>query len=525
MDAQTRLTSEPAVDLARRADLTIGATVIRPSRRLVETPAGSAVLEPKVMQVLLVLLDARGGVVTREDLIAACWGGRFVGLDSINRAIAELRRGLRSAAAEVAVETVAKVGYRAVAEGLGEAPTKIEDAAPESALSAVALLSRRRLLIAGGALGLAGLGAGAGIRLLSGASSRSAAGIAEARRTLHLAMPGAGGQARAALGPALAEDGDNPAVLGALALAHAYDVKNGPPAGTSRALLAAERAARHALERDPRQADALAALAVLRPFLGDWRGVERRLQAVLAVDPDHLTALGELSLLYQSCGLCRRSLELNTRALAIDPVSPMLQYRQAMKHWVFGQQARSDLTIDRALQLWPQHPAVWNARMMLFTFTDRPQGARALLADTSVRRDWLRPGQRGLWDTVLRAIEQPAGAARAQAIALGRRAVAIGPGPAALLTMVMSHLGEIDHAFALAEAYLLRRGPLVPTLSGTREEVPISDIRWRETINLFTPATAAMRADPRFEALCDGLGMVEYWRTAGVTPDHKRGLI
>jgi hypothetical protein len=39
-------------------------------------------------------------------------------------------------------------------------------------------------------------------------------------------------------------------------------------------------------------------------------------------------------------------------------------------------------------------------------------------------------------------------------------------------------------------------------------------------MNLFTPATAAMRADARFHALCDGMGMTAYWRQRGVAPDR-----
>jgi hypothetical protein len=38
-------------------------------------------------------------------------------------------------------------------------------------------------------------------------------------------------------------------------------------------------------------------------------------------------------------------------------------------------------------------------------------------------------------------------------------------------------------------------------------------------MNLFTPATAAMRADPRFRALCEGMGMMAYWRKRGIWPD------
>ena len=52
-------------DLAQRPDFTAGPLVISPSRRLVRGPTGEAHLEPLIMHVFLLLLDARGEVVTR----------------------------------------------------------------------------------------------------------------------------------------------------------------------------------------------------------------------------------------------------------------------------------------------------------------------------------------------------------------------------------------------------------------------------------------------------------------------------
>src|SRR5690348_10456899 len=75
-------------DLARRSDFDAGPLRISPARRLVEGPSGRANVEPIVMKVFLLLLDARGSVVTRDELFGYAWGGVFVGDDSLNRAIA-----------------------------------------------------------------------------------------------------------------------------------------------------------------------------------------------------------------------------------------------------------------------------------------------------------------------------------------------------------------------------------------------------------------------------------------------------
>ena len=65
------------------------------------------------MQVLVVLQQAAGRVVPRDDLIARCWEGRIVGEDAINRVIWRLRRFSEAdGGANVTIETVPKVGYR-----------------------------------------------------------------------------------------------------------------------------------------------------------------------------------------------------------------------------------------------------------------------------------------------------------------------------------------------------------------------------------------------------------------------------
>jgi tetratricopeptide (TPR) repeat protein len=76
----------------------------------------SETLEPRVMQVLVALADSRGEVVSRDELIARCWGGTIVGDNAIQRAIYVLRDlaagGLGQAS--FAIETITKVGYRLV---------------------------------------------------------------------------------------------------------------------------------------------------------------------------------------------------------------------------------------------------------------------------------------------------------------------------------------------------------------------------------------------------------------------------
>ena len=101
------------VDLAREPDFVLGASRVRPSTREVLRGAEHELLEPRVMQVLVVLSLANGRVVSRDELIARCWEGRIVGEDAINRAIGRLRRLSEvDRWASFEIETIARVGYR-----------------------------------------------------------------------------------------------------------------------------------------------------------------------------------------------------------------------------------------------------------------------------------------------------------------------------------------------------------------------------------------------------------------------------
>ena len=80
------------INLAREADFRLGGALVRPSTREVIAGGRREPVEPRVMQVLVALARRQGEVVSRDELIASCWGGRFVGEDAINRCIGQLRK-------------------------------------------------------------------------------------------------------------------------------------------------------------------------------------------------------------------------------------------------------------------------------------------------------------------------------------------------------------------------------------------------------------------------------------------------
>ena len=116
-------TLEPRrIQLASEPPITFGALKVEPMlRRISQADGREDFIEPRVMQVLVALLRADGGVVSRDELLQSCWNGAVVGEDAIDRVIGRIRRlterfdGLR-------LETVTKVGYRLLHVGERAAP-------------------------------------------------------------------------------------------------------------------------------------------------------------------------------------------------------------------------------------------------------------------------------------------------------------------------------------------------------------------------------------------------------------------
>jgi TolB-like protein len=107
------------IDLAHEQPLQLGPIWIEPSlRRLARSDGREEIVEPRVMQVLVALARSPGRILTRDDLLEACWHGVIVGEDALTRIIGRLRRLSEQIAVEAfEIETITKVGYRLLLKG------------------------------------------------------------------------------------------------------------------------------------------------------------------------------------------------------------------------------------------------------------------------------------------------------------------------------------------------------------------------------------------------------------------------
>ena len=502
-------------DLAGRPDLTFGPVSVSPARRIVTGPAGAASLEPRVMQVLMLLLDGKGTVVTRTQIFDDCWGGIMVGDDSINRAIARLRKVVADVApAAFEIETIPRTGYRLIVRQ-DELPPESADAQTRVGTEIHAGSGATRRLVLGGGLAAA---VGYGLWISRPTRPDPADPLIEASRSaMRSGRAPMERKAIALLEQAVTLSPHNAAAWGLLALTlarvdeHAISKVTSPPAKIT-------EAANRALKIDRDNADAQAALAVAIPYYGDWLSAERRFDAVLARHPNHLFTRDSRSFLLGAVGRMRESAEERLKFSRDASFEPDLQHRNVYALWFLGRTAEADRVANRNMEMWPGHAGIWFGRLWVLADTGRLDRAIAHVEDEAARPK-LPPAMIETLKAALRAA-QSGNAARIDAAANAIMA-GVGRSVAAVINamMLLNLMGETDRAFELAYAYYLEQGPIIAAMQWRPGQPVVPDQRRRKTNMLFTPTAAAMQRDPRFLPLMKEMGLVEYWKRRNIIPD------
>ena len=86
----------------------------------------------------------------------------------------------------------------------------------------------------------------------------------------------------------------------------------------------------------------------------------------------------------------------------------------------------------------------------------------------------------------------------------------------------MAACWRLDDSFAVADALFFGRGFDPGEMRYSAEQAFRNPRRDRRTHFLFVPASAAMRADPRFDRLVETIGLARYWAETGTQPDYRR---
>ena len=502
------------IDLAHVRLFRLGGVEVRPATREIVGDDRREMIEPLVMQVLVVLARARGEILSRDDLIDACWGGRAVSDDALNRVLSRLR-ALGRTFGSFEIETITKVGYRLVEDG-AEQPS-VAGASPAGTNAHRASAMGRRALIAGGAA-LAVAGTGAVLWTQPWRHRPPVEAVDYFRRGEIAQRQGFSGQARQAISfyeQAVRIDPLYSDAWGALALAITH-VMEGYGQAETRALPGRlVSAAQRALRLDPGNADAQLALILIKPSFRNWRNMEGRLRQFNTGHPDHWLGIGRLGTLLFDVGRIDEGIRSHQRLQQIDPLLPVGQAYLANAMLSAGRLEGAEALLEAARERWPGHPSLWTMTYRLLLYSGRPQAAGAFAMEPDYRPDEMKAEDVAAFARLAQAIDrrQP-GDIEASVGYLTRRAEAdVHSIPSS--APIFALLGRADLTFRAWDRYLLNRGDFgLPT--------PIEPYTRRYTRELFSLPMAPLRADPRFAQLMQRIGLEDYWRQTGSRPDYRR---
>lgn len=506
--------------LAHEKPFSIGPVTVQPSTRSIVRGSRHEILEPKVMQVLVALGQAAGQVVSRDDLVEACWNGRIVGDDAINRVIGRLRRTAGGIGTEVfAIDTITRVGYRLRTLN-GNALEEPERDGP--AATAGPRLSRRDVLV--GATAAAGLAVGGWFfwrrPSTEGDLSPATAAIVEQAR-IAMAQDTREGQNQAiALFRRVIDDSPDYADgWGLLACTYAWTSHFRQSSEAEVLRDRAHAAARQAMAIDPVNGLAIAGATLARPVFGNWLPISRDLRRAVAKEPATYELTLSLAKVLSQVGRTGEALRYISANAPLQPI-PTYYYNRAQLLWSVGQMEELDSLFAEAGRVYPTHFAVWFTRFYIPMLSGRPEESLALAADPAARPSGIDPAE---IESVVRVAEAVRTRAPDRIDAVTREwmdRAHHGAGYAENAAQFLSVLGRRDEAFEVLKAYYFSSGFDCGEGRFSSSQGTFTPRNDRFTAFLFNPAMASVRADARFGAMVRDLGLAEYWRASGQSPDY-----
>jgi len=190
--------------------------------------------------------------------------------------------------------------------------------------------------------------------------------------------------------------------------------------------------------------------------------------------------------------------------------------------WGSGAIDEADRAMERAYALFPLHTWIWFTRFYMLMFSGRAREAIAMGDNVGGRPPDIMPQGFELPMASARALDTHAPEDIDRALRMHLEAARRGSGYAENAINFASAAGRLDEAFEVAAAFFFNRGYVVPDVRFDGPRHALTSLSERRTTYLFLPPTEKMRRDPRFAALMNELGLTQFWRETGVTPDYQR---
>lgn len=300
---------------------------------------------------------------------------------------------------------------------------------------------------------------------------------------------------------------------GALAMAYAVRRRAISPPERPGLEERSRSAAKVALELDSNEHRALAAQRMLDPEYRNWLAAERADREALSKNPRLPILLFILSDLLGSVGRWRDATELSKRFDRKKFLIPGADRKVIINLWASGDLHGADEAVEAAVQSWPQHPQIWRTRFAYLMYTGRPVEALALLREGTERPIELSAE----FIDAIRATAEALAGQRDAASAIKQDLDYLDSNPKVALQVAQAcvALGAQDQAFALLDGYYFGEGEW-------SRLAPAGGDQDRLTSPLFQPPMRRVWQDPRFDRLLDRIGLTTYWRQSGTVPDFRR---
>ena len=284
-------------------------------------------------------------------------------------------------------------------------------------------------------------------------------------------------------------------------LAAAYDeASRNVPERAQEMREAARREANLTLKLDPQDAGAYITLAGLEaPYnYGASEAIFLRgIKFGRHPKQPHAALYSYEGLLLGNVGRLREALSFQLVARAKDEWGPGRTTKLVDIQSTMGNLAAARDALQRAVQLWPNHPGVWKRQQYIAGFYDKPADALTVFNRLDARSS-LRESN-AVWRSFVEAraahSDQVTAASIPRILAAGDRGTITRENE----IMMIAALGETKRAVEVTNSVL------------DRQEL--------EAWFLFTPVTRSLRQDPGFVPLASRLGLIRYWRDTGKRPD------
>lgn len=289
-----------------------------------------------------------------------------------------------------------------------------------------------------------------------------------------------------------------------------------PPERRSAMVVEARQAAERAIRLDPSFADPYAVLALTVPPF-DWATRERHLRQGLAVFPESLAVQVQMIELLQNAGRFRESASLADAGFKFIPYQTrsLIELINA-RLWV-GDVEGSRVLIDRGRQLYQDKSPWFVAKMFEATaFHGDTAAVLTLLRDETVQKYILLPdGSLKTYQKIALALIHRRASDIDAVVEDCRKLEGRSPEVRRTCFMALVALRRLDDAFAAAVVlYPDQRG----ATAGARQSRWLSS-ESAPTAYLSVPVTAPLRADPRYRALVERVGLLQYWQSSRRAPD------